>query len=733
MEYVLPNLPVRTVLSHRASQPIVGVASRTTVVRYSHYLGLCRGPILLLMESSRHASSRVTLAAAAITTVTVVAVGSLWIRGRSPDVQYGLFIFHNAPTALLLSWLGRLVILRRSGNRIGPILLVIAALGAAHCAVAAVADLEIVRWGYEAAITSDHPLIPAELPLSASVPFWIMNWLWLPQVVLLLTVLPAIFPDGSLPGPRWRVTLWLAGVGGSVFLAGLVADAWPTAHLGVGDTHPAIETLLGAGLLITGLATALSVAALVVRWRRAGPAQRMPFRIVGTTLGGLAVLWVATYPWDWLWVPAVLVGLQVLLLAYALAVARFRVHDLEPVLARSAVATSLSVAATAGVVASVLAVGLVSGRVSDHPVLPWIAVGVVAVAAEPVRRWTRRGIARLVFRLAADRTQVVSEIAAHAGEDDAEQLLTRVVDALHRSTGARRVEASLRTDHEPAASVGPAAAYRTSVAEPIVSHGERLGELRLLTDVPGDLAPGAADVLADVARVTGTALHNSRLSGALAAQLHELQASRRRLVEAHDAARRSIERDLHDGAQAQLIALRLRLGVLQTQADAEAGSPGLRDELAGIADEIDATVGTLRTLARGLQPPILDHAGVAAALRAIARGLPMPVTVEADGFDRYDTAVETALYFACLEAVQNAVRHSGADMVAIALADKGAAVEFMVTDDGAGFDVEIARGTGSGLTNVADRLGALGGTLTVDSTLGSGTSIRGRVPISSPS
>lgn len=669
-------------------------------------------------------SRRVTIAAVAITVVTVVAVASLWLRGRSVEVQYGLFLFHNAPAALLLSWLGRLVILRRPGNRIGPVLMVIAGLAALHCATAALADLAIVRWGYEAAITMDHPLIPAEMPLSASVPFWVMNWLWLPQVVLLLTVLPLIFPDGSLPGRRWRFALWLAAIGGTVFLVGLVIDGWPTSTWGTGETPAAVGALLGVGLLITGTATLASVAALVTSWRRAEETQRMPFRIVGSTVGVLAVLWIATYPWPVVWIPTTLVGVHVLLAAYALAVARFRVHDLEPVLARSAVATGLSIAATGGFVAVVLAAGVGAARLSDRPAMPWIAVGVVAVAAEPVRRLARRQIDRAVYRLAADRIQVVSEIAAHAGEDNADQLLPRVVDALLRSTGARRVEAELAADEAgPAAAVGPAGHYRTCLSEPILSHGERLGELRLLTDVAGDLAPGAAEVLADVARVTGTALHNSRLSRALAEQLDDLQTSRRRLVEAHDTARRSVERDLHDGAQARLIALRLRLAVLQTRA-----ASGIRAELTGIAEEIDTTVELLRALARGLQPPILDQAGVAAALRSGVRGLPIPVLVSADGFGRYPTAVETALYFATMEAVQNAVRHSHATTITVTLSDAGGAATFTVSDDGVGFDARAAHPGGTGLPNVRDRLGALGGTLTIESTPGTGTRVHGQMP-----
>ncbi len=681
---------------------------------------------------SPRSNRRATVAAVVITGVTVVALTSLWVRGRSIDVQYGLFIFHNAPTALLLSWLGRMILLRRPDNRIGPLLMVIAGLGAVHCAVAAVADVAIVRWGYSEAITNNHPLIPAELPLSASVPFWIMNWLWLPQVVLLLTVLPAIFPNGVLPGPRWRTVFWLAGVGGSLFLIGLVIDAWPTAASGTGETSPPVDAFLGLGLLVTGIATAGSVAALVTGWRHADAVQRLPFRIVGSAFGVLAVLWIATYPWPELWVPTVLVGLQVLLLAYALAVARFRVHDLEPVLARSTVATAMSMVATAGFVAVVLAVGIMAAQLSHRSSLPWIAVGVITVAAEPVRRWTRWGIDRLVYRLAADRAEVVSEIAAHAGEEEADQLLPRVVDALRRSTGAARVEAHLTAEGatEPAASVGPTAAYRTCLAESIACHGEQFGELRLFADVAGDLAPGAAEVLADVARVTGTALRTARLSSALAQQLEDLQTSRRRLVEAHDTARRGVERDLHDGAQAQLIALRLRLAVVQARTDPTVDSSALRAELDGIAGEIDATVDSLRTLARGLQPPALDQDGVAAALRSSLRGLPLSVAVVADGFGRYDTAVETALYFACLEAVQNSVRHSGADTVTVTLAGDGDdAVTFAVIDNGGGFDTDSARADGSGLTNIADRLGALGGTVGIDSSPDAGTRVRGRIPI----
>nr|WP_246401872.1 ATP-binding protein [Jiangella mangrovi] len=698
-----------------------------------------QGSILGCVEAPTMQRRTATVAAAVITAVTVVAVASLWVRGRSADVVYGLYVFHNAPAALTLSWVGRLVVLRRADNAIGPVLLVISGLGAAHVAVAAMADVAMVSWGYDAPITEDHPLIPAEMPLTASVPLWIMNWLWLPQVVLLLTVLPVLFPDGRLPGPRWRAVLWLAAIGGAVFLIGLIIDGWPTSTWSVSETPAVVEVLLAAGLLVLLAATAGSLAGLAVHWRRAGTGDRRPFQVVGTTVAVLAVLWIATYPWPWLWIPTVLIALQVLLIAYALAAARFRVHDLEPVLARSTVAAGLSVVMTIGFAAVTITAGLLAARLTDNDVLPLVAVGVVALSVEPVRRAARRLIDRIVFRLAADRMEVVSQVAAHAGSGAYDDLLAGVVDALRRGTGARRVEAWLHGDRgfEPAAATGPDGAHTTALTEQVTSHGEHFGELRLLVDVPGDLAPDARELLADVAHVAGAALHNARLTATLEAQLDELRSSRRRLVEAQDSARRSVERDLHDGAQAQLVALRLRLALIQSRVADQAGSASadtpdaLAADLAEVAEGIDAAVGTLRDLARGLQPPILDQDGVAAALRAYVRNLPIPVAVSADGTGRYDAAIESAVYFACLEAIQNAFAHSGASRIEVRLVDEEDALTFSVVDDGKGFrpDRVDARRSSSGLVNIADRLDAVGGSLTIDSTQGIGTRVSGTVDI----
>jgi two-component system, NarL family, sensor kinase len=139
-------------------------------------------------------------------------------------------------------------------------------------------------------------------------------------------------------------------------------------------------------------------------------------------------------------------------------------------------------------------------------------------------------------------------------------------------------------------------------------------------------------------------------------------------------------------------------------------------------------VRSLRELARGLQPPILEQSGVVVGLRAYLRDLSVPVTVAADGVGRYPRAVEGAVYFSCLEAVQNAVRHSGAARIEVQLAGDGAGLTFTVRDDGAGFDPEVVV-TGAGLVNIGDRVSAVGGYTTLDTSPGVGTRVSGHVPV----
>jgi signal transduction histidine kinase len=214
------------------------------------------------------------------------------------------------------------------------------------------------------------------------------------------------------------------------------------------------------------------------------------------------------------------------------------------------------------------------------------------------------------------------------------------------------------------------------------------------------------------------------LNGQLAARLDELRASRRRLVETQDAERRRLERDIHDGAQQQLVALSVKLRLAGQLAGKDRGAA--RTMLEQVGDDTADAIATLRDLAGGIYPRRLADEGLVAALQAQAGGSSVAVTIEPDGVGRYTPEVEAAVYFCALEALQNVSKYAGASSATVRLAASNGDLRFEVTDDGAGFDAATTP-PGSGLTNMRDRLDALGGTLTVESTPGSGTTVRGRV------
>jgi signal transduction histidine kinase len=270
---------------------------------------------------------------------------------------------------------------------------------------------------------------------------------------------------------------------------------------------------------------------------------------------------------------------------------------------------------------------------------------------------------------------------------------------------------------------------------PITNSHELLG-LLVVVRRPGDESFSQEDegVLAELARQVGLALHNVRLDSALQASLdevrrkaEELQASRARIVAAGNAERRRIERNLHDGAQQRLVALAVKLRLAHQLADVDVEqAKGMLEELRG---ELREAVEELRTLAHGIYPPLLMDQGLAAALGSAADRAALPTRMEADSTGRYPTEVEAAVYFCCLEALQNAAKHAGHQATAtVRLWEESGALRFEVADDGAGFD-PASKGQGAGFVNMSDRLGAIGGTLQVDSTPGVGTRVRGTVPL----
>ena len=249
--------------------------------------------------------------------------------------------------------------------------------------------------------------------------------------------------------------------------------------------------------------------------------------------------------------------------------------------------------------------------------------------------------------------------------------------------------------------------------------GELLGALSVSLPANDPMDPTKERLVRDLASQAGLVLRNVRL-------IEELRASRQRLVAAQDEERRKIERNLHDGAQQQLVALQVQLRLMEQQV-------GRNTELElqllrRLQEAAAAALDDLRDLARGIYPPLLADQGLTAALEAHTRRLAIEVTLEADSIGRYPRDVESALYFCALEALNNVSKYADATSVIISLSEEDGGLGFRIRDDGRGFDTSRT-GYGTGLQGMADRLDAVGGSLEISSEPGRGTDVIGRVPL----
>ncbi|SDY83491.1 Histidine kinase [Modestobacter sp. DSM 44400] len=252
---------------------------------------------------------------------------------------------------------------------------------------------------------------------------------------------------------------------------------------------------------------------------------------------------------------------------------------------------------------------------------------------------------------------------------------------------------------------------------PLRHHGAVRGALTLRK-------PAGEPLKADEERLLGDLVAQTGLVIAHEAQRAELQSAARRIVTAQDAARRRVERDLHDGAQQRLVTLGLELGMLAQHAEA-AGDAELASRVKGARSQLLEATSELRELARGLHPSVLSQAGLPEALGTLADRSPVPVRLDVDLNCRPPAEVEATAYFLVSEALTNATRHAGASLVTVALAHVESGLRVEVSDDGKG---GARLGDGSGLQGLADRLSALGASLELDSPRGGGTRLRTVVP-----
>jgi signal transduction histidine kinase len=640
--------------------------------------------------------------------------------------------FSDLPV-VALGVLGALLASRRPANAIGWLFL---------------SSGVLLSLGVSADSLSTYGLVrhPGSVP-GADVGVWFSKWIWMPGAVLLLVFSPLLFPDGRLPSRRWRPVAWLAGVATVASTVFVAVEAWPLrgAELLYENEPPpslahsyrlavAIEEIVFT-LIVFPLAFA-AAASLVVRLRRSRGDEREQIRWFAFGAFVMVVGLVASIPGLPGGATASIIGFSALPIAATIAVLKYRLYDIDVVINKTVVYGVLAAVFTVVYVAIVVGIGTLVGSRSSRP-LTVLAAVVMAVVFQPVRDRARRFANHLVYGKRATPYEVLSAFSARVGDAyDAEDILPQMVRTLADGTGAARAEVWLRVGRElrPAAS-WPLDAVSASPlivdgqdlpsfpgaeqAFPVRHQNELLGALVVAMPPNEPITPAGEKLIGDLASQAGLVLRNVRL-------IEELRASRQRLVAAQDQERRRLERNIHDGAQQQLVALSIQLGLAGKLAAKE--SPDVASLLEKLRTQAGEALDDLRDLARGIYPPLLADQGLAAALSAQARKAPIEVEMETDGVGRYPQEAEAAVYFCCLEALQNVAKYAGATKARISLEANGTDLAFSVADDGKGFDPQRTP-MGSGLQNMADRLAALGGTLDVHSQPGQGTTVTGRLPL----
>ena len=692
------------------------------------------------MAESPNAQCEVNVSVAALVVALASAVVatavSLTIGGRDrPPLNFG-------ELASVLQWdlvmvtacvVGYLVARKRRGNAIvWPL-----SLGGALGALGAAADT------YAAFAGHVEPHRPAgDIAWLASTALLYLSWGALGVFV------PLLFPDGHLRSKRWR-PFFVAGIFVTASAAAIIFS--PSAFEEAGGRltgrrnplgapaalEPLFDLLFTVGLLGLFALLAVGIGGLFLRLRTASGVERQQLRVVAWAAAaslfvGVALALLMGPVAGTLFAPVVDLASHAIPLllpaAVGVAILRYRLYDVDVVINRTLVWTGMSLFITGIYVAVVAGVAAVAGH-SDQPNLAVsiLATAIVATGFQPVRERMQRLAARIVYGQQSSPYEVLTGFSRRVADAfEFDEVLPRMAEAA--ATGVNAMAARVVLDlgqGETVDATWPAdVPMEAADHEAAIAHqGEEVGRL-MIRMRPGDsLTAPRRRLLDDLAAHAGVVLHNTQLAAELAARLAEVRASRQRIVMAGDAARRAVERDLHDGAQQRLVALGLLLRFAASELAREDGAAAT-SLLSEASTELEVALSELRDLARGIHPAVLVDGGLPAALESLAETAPMPVQLEVPPV-RFPADVEVTAYFVVSEALANVAKHAQATRARVCVREDDGVVELMVTDDGRG-GADMARG--SGLRGLSDRVAALDGTLRVESAAGSGTSLVARLP-----
>lgn len=608
---------------------------------------------------------------------------------------------------------------------------------------------------------SDSVLIPADLPWPAAISATVLAAGWIPSFLLPLTIGLLLFPNGQVPSPRWRWALrFQTTTLGLAFLLACAANNPRSTRL-VPTPGGTLGDLAEVFILLALLSSLLGIASLVVRYRNGDAVIRHQIRWIAAggafvVIGELA-LRLATGGDSGALSPTIqmlfnLVPLVLLIAAFWVAVAKYRLYEIDVIISKSVTYLGLGTVITGLYVLVVLGPLLVVGTSDDGDpglLLPILATGAVAIVFEPVRVRTQRLANRLVYGERATPHQVLSQMTARladtrpgAGTQDLARLLAGGTGADHaivwlRSGDTFTPDGVWRRDGaEPrqTASVNASTSStllndalpndglpnsETSLSRLVVHRDEVFGAVTIVKPKADPVTPGDSELLTDVAAGSGLLLRNIRLNSELLERATEVRESRRRLIAAQDAERHRLERDLHDGAQQRVVALRVKLGIARTIAQRE-GVDAIAERLEGLSKTAQSAVDDLRAVAHGIYPPLLESDGLEAALRAAERKSTVATQLNVHGLDRYGRSIEETAYFCVTEILERA-HMSGATSARVEVASRNGELV-----------AEILVGnleTEPDLAPIVDRLDAAGGALTIADSPSEGRSIIASLPL----
>ncbi len=545
------------------------------------------------------------------------------------------------------------------------------------------------------------------------------SWLqlWTPVIgVALAPMIIILFPDGRLPGRIWRVVPALTLVALLLGAVAVPAGAWrfrgaallPTAPVPDDPVAHLTDAVQGTCLAVVAVAAVVALIGLLRRaLRTVGDVrQQIKWFGLGITAALVANVLVQLTDIGWLLVP----GIAATFAGIGLGIFRFRLYDVDRVIRRTIVYGVLTLALVTAFAALDVTVAVITGGRS--PIAAAVAAFVVALLLRPIRDWVQNIVDRLYDRRAYHELQLVRRLGEQIGREAVGP--DRVRDTLRRALHDPTLEIYYAVRHTDGAYLvdGDGVEARIDLGDSAVLPVQRQGQdIAVLVHGPIDPAQ-----LAVVVPAAATALEHSRLQAELSVQLAALRTSRGRIVAAGDAERRRIERDLHDGAQQRLVGLAVH--IQSTRRDTSVPSD-IDELLTFTVDQLQAGVQEIRALVHAILPPALVTGGLPAALAEL-RGAAISCHLP----DRLDPDIEATAWFVACEGVANARKHAAGSPVTVAVDTGGGRLRVEVVDAGPGG----ARPDGDGLRQLADRVEAHGGSLTVVSHADTGTRLTAELP-----